>query len=173
MRFSTKECTTVWIPKLSLRSIVEEYKIRTLWSRNNSKDNRVRKVMPQLRSGRKFRAQEEIEKSQAILAFVEIRGPIQVDHHGVGWSHFERWSTADAPAKAAMIIQERRRQMETERIALVVQQRQQGKWTTWDEVLQRSVTWKDIWRMSPLHLAFMIRLVYDVLPSRTNLQKWG
>ena len=27
--------------------------------------------------------------------------------------------------------------------------------------------------MSPLRLAFMIRSVYDVLPSRTNLQKWG
>ena len=86
--------------------------------------------MPQLRSGRKFRAQEEIEKSQAILAFEEIRGPIQVDRHGVGWNHFERWSTADALAKAAMIIQERRSQMETERIALAVQQSQQGQWTT-------------------------------------------
>ena len=72
--------------------------------------------MPQLRSGRKFRAQEEIEKSEANLAFEEIRGSIQVDRHVVGWNHFERWSTASAPAKAAVIIQERRRQMETERI---------------------------------------------------------
>ena len=86
-------------------------------------------MMPQLRSGRKFGAQEEIEKSQAILAFEEIRGPIQIDRHGVRWSHFERWSTADAPAKTAMIIQERRRQMETEteRIALAVQQSQQSR----------------------------------------------
>ena len=103
---------------LPLRSIVEEYKIskiRTQWSLNNSKDNRVREVMPQLRSGRKFGAQEEIEKSQAILDFEEIRGSIQVDRHGVGWNRFERWSTASAPTKAAMIIQERRRQRETER----------------------------------------------------------
>ena len=112
---------------------------------------------------------EWIEKSQAILAFEEIRRPIQVDRHGVGWNHFEKWSTADAPAKAAVIIQERMRQMETERIALAVQQ---GQWATWDEVLQRFVTWKDIWRMSPLRLAFMIISVYDVHPSRTNLQKW-
>ena len=119
--------------RLPLSPIVNEYKIikiRTQWSLNNSKDNRLLKVMPQLRSGRKFRAQEEIEKSQAILAFEEIRGPIQVDRHGVGWNHFERWSTADALAKAAMIIQERRSQMETERIALAVQQSQQGQWTT-------------------------------------------
>ena len=69
--------------------------------------------MPQLRSGRKFGAQEEIEKSEAILAFEEIRGPIQVDCQRVGWNHFERWSSENAPAKAAIIIQERRRQMET------------------------------------------------------------
>ena len=119
--------------RLPLRSIVEEYKIskiRRQWSLNNSKDNRVREVLPQLRSGRKFRAQEEITKSQAILAFEEIKGPIQVDRHGVGWNHFGIWSTASAPAKAAMIIQERRRQMETKRIALAVQQSQQGQWTT-------------------------------------------
>ena len=24
------------------------------------------------------------------MAFEEIRGPIQVDRHGVGWNHFER-----------------------------------------------------------------------------------
>ena len=63
--------------------------------------------------------------------------------------------------------------METERIALAVQQSQQSQWTIWDEVLQRSVTWKDIWRMSLLRLAFMIRSVYDIFPSRINLQKWG
>ena len=73
--------------RLPLRSIAEEYKISkigTQWSLNNSTDNSVREVMPQFLSGRKFRAQEEIEKSQAILAFEEIRRPIQVDRHGVG-----------------------------------------------------------------------------------------
>ena len=72
-----------------------------------------REVMVELRSGNSG-AQEEIEKTQAILAFEEIRGPVQVDRHGVGRTHFERWSTSSAPAKAAMMIQERRRQMETE-----------------------------------------------------------
>ena len=30
-----------------------------------------------------------------------------------------------------------------------------------------------MWKMSPLRLAFAIRSVYDQLPSRDNLQKWG
>lgn len=54
--------------RLPLRSIVEELKIskiRTQWWLNNSKD-RIRKIMPQLRLNRKFRAQEEIEKSELL-----------------------------------------------------------------------------------------------------------
>ena len=39
--------------------------------------------------------------------------------------------------------------------------------------MQRSLTWSDMWKMSPLRLAFAIRSVYDQLPTRDNLQKWG
>ena len=63
--------------------------------------------------------------------------------------------------------------MEQDRVTGAVQQSQQGKWTTWEVVMQRSLTWSDMWKMSPLRLAFAIRSVYDQLPSRDNLQKWG
>ena len=72
-----------------------------------------------------------------------------------------------------MINQERRRKVEQDRVARAVQQSQQGKWTTSEDVMQRSLTWSDMWKMSPLRLAFAIRSVYDQLPSRDNLQKWG
>ena len=72
-----------------------------------------------------------------------------------------------------MINQERRRKLEQDRVTRAVQQSQQGKWTTWEDVMQRSLTWRDMWKMSPLRLAFAIRSVYDQLPSRDNLQKWG
>ena len=72
-----------------------------------------------------------------------------------------------------MINQERRRKVEQDRVTRAVQQSQQGKWTTWEDVMQRSLTWSDMWKMSPLRLAFAIRSVYDQLPSRDNLQKWG
>ena len=80
---------------------------------------------------------------------------------------------ASSSTRAAMINQERRRKVEQDRIARAVQQSQQGKWTTWEDVMQRSLTWSDMWKMSPLRLAFAIRSVYDQLPSRDNLQKWG
>ena len=162
--------------RLPLRSIVEEYKlskIRTQWMLNNSADSRIREVKPLLRSGRKFRAQNEIDESVAELTFEEVRGPTQTDRHAVGWNHLPKWSQASSSTKAAMINQERRRKVEQDRVTRAVQQSQQGKWTTWEDVMQRSLTWSDMWKMSPLRLAFAVRSVYDQLPSRDNLQKWG
>ena len=39
--------------------------------------------------------------------------------------------------------------------------------------MQRSLTWNDIWYMAPLRISFLIRSVYDLLPSNANLVRWG
>ena len=49
-----------------------------------------------------------------------------------------------------------------------VQQSQQGRWNTWEEVVQRSISWNEIWKMSPYRLAFVIRSIYDQLPYRNH-----
>ena len=54
-----------------------------------------------------------------------------------------------------------------------MQQSQQGRWTTWEDVVQRSISWNEIWKMSPYRLAFAIRSIYDQLPSKDNLRRWG
>ena len=85
--------------RLPLRSIVEEYKlskIRTQWMLNNSADSRILEVKPLLRSGRKFRAQNEIDESVVELTFEEVRGPTQTDRHAVGWNHLPKWSQASS-----------------------------------------------------------------------------
>ena len=38
--------------------------------------------------------------------------------------------------------------------------------------MQRSLSWADIWRMSPRRLGFIIRAVYDQLATAENLTKW-
>ena len=148
-------------------------KIRTQLMISNSADPNIREINPQIRSERKLKAQEEIRKSEETLKFEEIRGQIQHHRHSVGWNHFTRWSKASAPVRASLVVQERRREIERDRISKAVQQAQQGQWTTWEDVVQRSITWHEMWNMSPLRLAFVVRSIYDVLPSRVNLQRWG
>ena len=55
---------------------MEEYKvskIRTQWMLNNSADIRIREVKPLLRTKRKFKAQDEIDRSVSELMFKEMQ----------------------------------------------------------------------------------------------------
>lgn len=49
----------------------------------------------------------------------------------------------------------------------------QGAWMKWEQVMERRVTWKDIWQWNPQRIKFLIQGVYDVLPSPSNLRTWG
>ena len=74
-------------------------KIRTLWMLDNSADSRIREVKPLLRSGRKFRAQNEIDESVAVLMFEEVRDHIHAGRHAVRWNHLPEWSQASSSVR--------------------------------------------------------------------------
>lgn len=50
---------------------------------------------------------------------------------------------------------------------------QQGAWTRWEVALERKLTWTDIWQAEPQCIKFMVRAVYDMLPSPAKLHVWG
>ena len=121
--------------RLPLKSIVEEYKIgkiRTQLMLDNPANTTIREAKLLLKSERKFKAHQEIKKSEEVLKFEETRGPLQCDRHGIGWDLF-------STVRAALIVQERR-EIENDSISKVAQQAQQGQWTTWDEALISHVT---------------------------------
>jgi hypothetical protein len=102
-----------------------------------------------------------------------VIGHTQTNRRGFGHGDIQWWSKATDKQRRDMVVQEVRETEESKRWQKAAQQVQQGQWTTWDEALQRSLSWNDIWHMAPLRLSFVIRSVYDLLPSATNLVKWG
>ena len=60
-----------------------------------------------------------------------------------------------------------------ERVQKAVHQPQKGLWTNWHYALKKSLTWNEIWHIAPLWISFLIRSVYDLLPSNTNLVWWA
>ena len=54
------------------------------------------------------------------------------------------WSQANGKDRVDMVIQEVRNEKDSKRLIKGVQQSQQGQWTSWEEALQRSITWNDI-----------------------------
>ena len=64
------------------------------------------------------------------------------------------WSQTNGKDHRDMVIQEVRNEEDNKRLIKGVQQSQEGQWTSWEEALQRSITWNDIWQMAPLKLSF-------------------
>ncbi|KAK3788175.1 hypothetical protein RRG08_063042 [Elysia crispata] len=91
---------------------------------------------------------------------------------GPGSSTAKWWSKAEGKEKRDMVINEIRINEDSRRVQKAVQQPQQGQWTNWDNALQKSITWNEIWHMAPLRISFLIRSVYDLLPSNANLGRY-
>ncbi len=61
---------------------------------------------------------------------------------------------------------------EERRKANVVGLGSQGAWTRWD-LPKMKVTWADLWRLEPFQISFLVRAIYDTLPTPVNLHRWG
>ena len=71
-----------------------------------------------------------------------------------------------------MIQAEVRHLEEERRRSRAVELGVQGAWTKWD-LPKRKIMWPEIWRLEPFRISFLLRSVYDTLPSPTNLHRWG
>ena len=50
--------------------------------------------------------------------------------------------------------------------------KQQGAWTRWENVVDRKVTWAELWKAESHRIKFLFQAAYNVLPT-TNLHTWG
>ena len=67
-----------------------------------------------------------------------------------------------------IVIQDVRSDIDDKRFLKRVLQSQQGQWTNWEETLQKSITWNDIWQMASLWLSFLIHYTYNQFSSKNN-----
>ncbi len=63
--------------------------------------------------------------------------------------------------------------VEEERTCRTVGMRQQGAYIRWENAIARKVTWAELWKAEPQRIKFLIQVVYDVVPSPSNLHIWG
>ncbi|GFO39080.1 reverse transcriptase [Plakobranchus ocellatus] len=162
--------------KLPMIYILEEYKCgkaRVLTMLEESDDPVVKTVQPSLETGRKWKVTEAVDEAKECLKMKKVIGETQTDRRGLGSTTAKWWSKTEDKEKRDMIIDEIRNKEDSTRVQKAVQQPQQGQWTYWDTAIQRSLTWNDIWHMAPLRISFLIRFVYDLLPSNANLVRWG
>ena len=133
----------------------------------------VKTVQPTIKTGRKWKVVEAVDEAKKCLKVKEVIGQTQIDRKGLKSSTAKWLSKAEGKEKRDMVINEIQLNEDSRRVQKEVQQPQQGQWTNWDNALQKSLTSNEIWHMAPFWISFLIRSVYDLLPSNANLVRWG
>ena len=82
------------------------------------------------------------------------------------------WSKETTKNKQRMISEEIHHFEESKCLAIAVAQPKQGAWTRWENIKDRTITWSNIKQMEPKQLGFLIKAVYDILPTPVNLKLW-
>ncbi|XP_078336960.1 uncharacterized protein LOC144626561 [Crassostrea virginica] len=132
--------------QMPLSSVVEEFKIekcRLVMTLRDTKD----------------------KKAESMLTLRDIIGNTCIGRQGLGIEHFQQWEKSEGKERRDMVLQEVRKGEEDQRRSKSVQL---GARTKWD-VPSRKVTWAELWRLEPIRISFVLRSVYDTLPSPSNL----
>ena len=162
--------------QLPITSIVEIFKagkVRTVMMLRESRDQEISDKPPEVRSARKWKAEDATDEIISSLEHGDIVGPAQTDRLGLGngdFRPFRKMSQRDRRIAAAGQV----RKIEAERREVhLIQCAQQGRVTGWDEhVVERKIGWSEIWKWNTSRLSFLLRSTYDVLPSPVNLVRW-
>ena len=100
-------------------------------------------------------------------------GAVAKGRAGVGSLEVPRFDKVQGKEQQELIQMETIAAVEKERNGRVEAMRHQGAWTKWEWVMERKITWNDLWKLDSHHINFLIQAVYDVLPSPSNLHCWG
>ena len=162
--------------QLPITSIVEVYKsgkVRTVMMLRESKDSEVRDNPPDVRTGRKWKAEAATDEIVSILEHRDIIGSTQADRMGLGNGDFRPFKQmSQRERRMAATAQVRKLEAERREVELV-KCPQQGQIKRWEEhVIERKISWSEAWKWNTSRLSFLIRATYDVLPSPTNLVRW-
>lgn len=160
--------------QLPVSSLVEEFKVakaRLLMTLKDSPDQCISSAGIELRTGRKWSVCQAVEAAQGRLVHQDIVGNTNKGREGLGLKVRVSWATADKQKRRAMVQGEIRKEVEETRASQMVQLGCQGRSTGWN-VPERKITWSQLWHLEPVRISFLLRSVYDVLPTPVNLKRW-
>ena len=149
-------------------------KVRTVMMLRESRDGEVKSNPPDVRTARKWKAEDETNNIITHLEHRDIVGAGQCDRRGIGYNPFKPFSQM-VPRERREAVTSQVQEMEKERREVhLIQCAHQGQVTSWEEgVVERKISWNEIWQWNTSRLSFLIRSTYDVLPSLVNLKRWG
>ena len=159
------------LPFSSLNEEVKIAKVRNLATFQASNDPCIKGAHIQVDAGRKFNTAEEIDDAKSRLRIQEITGISNKGREGLGTKNIKFFSKSTSKERRDMIVTSARKKEEEQRVINMQSLSKQGAQMRW-EVPQRRINQTDLTEMSEERLKFLIKSVYDLLPTPANKNKW-
>ena len=163
--------TKLRLPFSALTEEVKVSKVRNLVTFQESSDPCIRGAEIEVDAGRKVNTGEEIDEAKSRLHMREVTGIPNRGREGLGMRKMQFYSKSSSKERRDMIVSTVREKEEEQRIVKMTMLSKQGAHMKW-EVPQRRVKQADLSGMSEEKLKFLIKAVYDLLPTPANKNKW-
>ena len=149
--------------KQPTKSLVEEFKLgkpRLFQMLRDFVDPLMKSAQPAMITGRKWNAKYAVETAKSSLKTKKVMGFVDSGRAGLGLQPQRWWSKETTKNKRGMVSDRIHHFEESKHLAIAVAQPKQGAWS-------------DIKQMEPKQLGFLIKAVYDILPTPVNLKLWS
>ena len=146
---------------------------REIYQYKNSRDPKVTNAGIEVLAGRKWSAAKKLAIAEKNLRVKSIVGSVAKGRAGLGLipTYYPGKFTIKEGQK--LIQDEIRTGMKEKRMTKVVGYGQQGVWNKWDKIDHRKMSWSKFWKTDFSRTKFLVKMVYDQLPSPANLHVWG
>ena len=159
------------LPFTELTEEVRAAKARNLVILEESSDKCIKGAKIEVDGGTKADTPKEVEEAKSRLRMKEITGIANQGNEGLGWRKRQYYSSSNKKAKRDMVVKEVREKEEHRRRIHIVSLSNQGASTRW-EVPEKRLSHEDIIRTPESRLRFLIKSVYDLLPTPANKNRW-
>ena len=160
--------------QLPFTSLLEEVKVtkaRNLITFQEASDPCVRNANIKVDGGRKANTKLDVEDAKSRLKMKDIAGIANRGREGLGLSKRQYYCNSSKRDQRTMVTEEIRRKEEEARHVRMVGLGKQGASTRW-EVPEKHLTQGDLLKTSDASFKFLVKAVYDLLPTPSNKNTW-
>ena len=160
--------------QMPFRELTEEFKAaktRLLVTLQGSEDQCVKGAGVCIDGGRKADTEADIAEAESRLKTQEITGIPNKGREGLGIRPRKYFSKQEKKEKRRMVVNTVREMEEEKRTVKMTGLSKQGAPMNW-EVPERRVSSMDIISMQEGSLGFLVKSVYDLLPTPENRNRW-
>ncbi len=124
------------LPLKSINLGYKQEKTRLVFELKESRGKAVKTAWVTTHTGRRWRAQQEVDQAINSLQHKEVMGRVQHSRAGLGWGEpVQFWSKVTSKQRKSMVVEEVLRVEQDRYLIKAVSQYKQGAWVPWEDII--------------------------------------